>query len=221
MRGPAQRSHQYEQKKTLNNLLGINMNKPEATTFSVPRFLSFIDWGYLLEAAKVADEHFASKISSLPVDEGRNEIEHINATRQSLLRSVFISSYATFEQNLDEIMLMEQKKHGVNISPNDLKHRGINRSIFYATNVLGQNIDTSKAHWKELMNLQEVRNHLVHFGPGFSNSNEHAKRFNKFSHSKYVTLRSDICFTIEQTENVMNLYLDCIDDFIGNNQNNP
>lgn len=194
------------------------MNKPEDTTFSVPRFLSFIDWGYLLEAAKVADEHFASKILSLPIDEARNEIGNINATRQSLLRSVFISSYATFEQNLDEMMLMEQKKHGINISPNDLKHRGINRSIFYSINVLGRNIDTSKEHWKELMNLQEVRNHLVHYGSEFSNSNEHKKRFDKFSCSKYVTLRPVICFTIEQIENVINLYMDCIDDFIGDNQ---
>lgn len=196
-------------------LLGINMSRPEDTTFSVPRFLSFIDLGYLYEAAKAADEQFSSKVSSLTGSEERNKTGNINATRQSLLRAVFISSYAILEQNLDELMLMEQKKCGAKLSPNDLKHRGINRSIVYANKVLGMSIDTSKEHWKELQKLQEVRNHLTHYGPDFSDSPEHRKRFEKFSNSKYVTLRPIICFTIEQIENVINLYMDCIEDFSG------
>ncbi len=103
------------------------MAQPEDTTFSVPRFLSFIDWAYLYEAAKATDEHFASKISAISISDGRNEIGNINATRQSLLRAVFISSYAILEQNLDELVHMEQKKLGAMLSPNDLKDRGINR----------------------------------------------------------------------------------------------
>lgn len=151
------------------------MNKPEDTTFSVPRFLSFIDLAYLFEAAKATDEYFASKISAISISEDRNEIGNINATRQSLLRAVFISSYAN--------------------------------------KVLGKNIDTTKAHWKNLLILQEVRNHLVHYGPKFSDSNEHQKRFDKFSNSKFVTLRPVICFTIEQIESVIQLYIDCVNDF--------
>lgn len=196
------------------------MNKPEDTTFSVPRFLSFIDFGYLYEAAKAVDEQFASQISSLTDAEARNKTGNINATRQSLLRAVFISSYAILEQNLDEIVLMDQKKQGVNLSPNDLKHRGIKRSIVYANKVLGMSIDASQKHWKELQNLQEIRNHLTHYGPDFSDSSEHYKRFSKFSGSEYVTLRPTICFTIEQIENVINLYMDCIDDFSGGEKKN-
>ncbi|MCB8889572.1 hypothetical protein [Vreelandella malpeensis] len=92
------------------------------------------------------DEQFASQISSLTDAEVRNKTGNINATRQSLLRAVFISSYAILEQNLDEIVLMDQKKQGVNLSPNDLKHRGINRSIVYANKVLGMSIDASQKH---------------------------------------------------------------------------
>jgi hypothetical protein len=191
------------------------MNKPEDTTFSVPRFLSFIDLAYLYEAAKVTDEHFSSKISSLAASDAKNEIGNINATRQSLLRAVFISSYAILEQNLDELMLMEQKKQNLMISPNDLKHRGVKRSITYANKVLGKHINTNDAHWNELLNLQEVRNHLAHYGPDFSDSSEHQNRFDKFSNSKYVTLRPVICFTIEQIENVLELYMECINDFSG------
>jgi hypothetical protein len=196
------------------------MNNPEDTTFSVPRFLSFIDLAYLYEAAKAADEQFASQILSLTDADARNTTGNINATRQSLLRAVFISSYAILEQNLDEIVLMEQKMRGINLSPNDLNHRGINRSIVYANKVLGMSIDTSQKHWNELKNLQEVRNHLTHYGPDFSGSSEHDKRFIKFSGSKYVTLRPIICFTIEQIENVIDLYMDCVDDFSGGEKKN-
>jgi hypothetical protein len=196
-----------------NQLLGIDMSIFEETTFSVPRFLSFIDLGYLYEAAKVTDEHFSSKISAISNSDSLNEIGNINATRQSLLRAVFISSYSILEQSLDELMLMEQKKNDVVISPNDLKHRGVNRSITYANKVLGKNIDTSKTHWKELQNLQEVRNHLVHYGAEFSGTSEHQKRFDKFLNSKFVTLRPVICFTISQIELVIQLYMDCVKDF--------
>lgn len=190
------------------------MNKVEDATLSVPRFLSFIDLAYLYEAAKAADEQFSFRISSLS-DAESNKIGNINATRQSLLRAVFISSYAVLEQNLDELVLMEKEKQGIKLSPNDLKHRGLDRSILYANKVLGMNVDVSQVHWKELQVLQEVRNHLVHYGPNFSDSNEHEKRFNKFFSSKYVTLRPVICFTIEQIENLIGLYMDCVDDFVG------
>lgn len=190
-------------------LIPIMIN-PEDTTFSVPRFLSFIDFAYLFEGAKVADEHFASKISETS---DRNEIGNLNATRQSLLRAVFVSSYAILEQNLDELVNMEQKIHKVSLSPNDLRHRGIVRSLTYANKLLNKNIDSTQAHWKDLLMLQEVRNHLAHYGPEFSDSHEHQKRFDKFSNSKFVTLRPLICFTLEQIENVIELYMECIRDF--------
>ena len=90
------------------------MSKLKDITISVPRFLSFIDLGYLLEAARVSDEHFTSKVSETS---DKNEIANLNATRQSLMRAVFISSYSMLEQNLDELVIMNQKKQGSLISP--------------------------------------------------------------------------------------------------------
>jgi hypothetical protein len=186
------------------------MRKPEDMTFSVPRFLSFIDLAYLFEAAKVADEHFASKVTAA---KDRNAIGNINATRQSLLRAVFLGSYAILEQNLDELMNMEQERNKVSLSPADLKDRGITRSLTYAKKVLNKNIDTSLAQWKELFLLQEVRNHLVHYGPTFSDASEHNRRFDKFTNSEYVTLRPEICFTLHQIERIFDLYMECVDNF--------
>ncbi|MFO7911994.1 MAG: hypothetical protein R6V15_07510 [Desulfotignum sp.] len=109
-------------------------------TYSVPRFLSFIDLAYLQEAMKVVDQHFQSEIHG--TDE-RDKIGNLNATCQSLFRAAFISAFATLEQNLDELVRMDQKKKDIRLSPADLKHRGIKRSTVYANKVLKMEIETT------------------------------------------------------------------------------
>jgi len=175
--------------------------------------LSFIDLAYLLEAAKAADEHLAAKLPDSSTEEGRQLIGNLNATRQSLLRAVFIASYSVVEQNLDELMIMDRAKKNISLAPSDLKDRGIARSLTYATKVLGKKIDTSATHWKDLLLVQELRNHLVHYGPDFADRKDHDDRFKKFSNSDYVTLRPVICFTIAQIEHLFGLYMKCVDDF--------
>lgn len=194
------------------------MQRPEDSTYGVPRFLSFIDLAYLLEAAKAADEHLAAKLPAGITEDERHSIGNLNATRQSLLRAVFISSYGIVEQNLDELVFMEREKLGASLAPSDLKDRGIARSLTYATKVLGKKIDKSATHWKDLLLIQGLRNHLVHYGPDFADTKDHGERFKKFSNSDYVTLRPLICFTIPQIEHLFGLYMKCIDDFSKNDK---
>ena len=189
------------------------MSELNDVTFSIPRFLSFIELGYLLEAAEAADSEFVKKINETTSEDKRNIIGNINATRQSLLRSVFISSYAILEQHFDEIVNMEKSHHKLLISPSDLKDRGITRSLNYSKKILEKNINTNAKHWKELSTLQELRNHLVHYGPSFADTPDHEKRITKFQNLKYVSLRPMICFSIDQIEQIFNLYMVCIDDF--------
>ncbi|HHC6706109.1 TPA: hypothetical protein ACN4A8_004710, partial [Vibrio parahaemolyticus] len=186
----------------------------EEYTIGLPRFMSFIELGYLLEAAKVADDQLQSKIDSLGHDDKRNQIGNINATRQSLLRAVFISTFSVLEQHLDEMVLMMKSKSDIKLSPSDLKDRGIRRSLTYLDKVLGKPVDTTTKHWQDVFILQSLRNHLVHYGPDFSNSNEHQKSWRKFKQVKYVTLRPMICFTVEQIEEICEVFVACVDDFI-------
>ncbi len=188
------------------------MHRPEDTTFSAPRFLSFIELGYLLEAAKAADDLLMARTPSNLTEDSINKTGNLNATRQSLLRAVFIASYAVLEQSLDELMLIKKEKHNINLSPSDLSDRGIARSITYATKVLGYKINTNSPQLKDLKFIQDVRNHLVHYGPTFANTKEHNGRFEKFSRPQYVTLRPEICFTIEQIERIFSLYLKYIEE---------
>lgn len=188
------------------------MHKDSKLTYEIPRFLSFIELGYMLDAAKIADAEISKKITEATGD--KNDITgNTNATRQSLLRSVFVGAYAILEQNLDEILLIEKKRISASLSPSDLKDRGIKRSIKYANTVLGKNIDQSKECWKDLITLQELRNHLIHYGPSFSNDREHESRSMKFKALKYVSLRPMICFNLEQIEDIFSLFMVCVDDF--------
>ena len=188
------------------------MQRPEDSTYSVPRFLSFIELGYLLDAAKTADEHLAAKLPTGDTQDDRDTIGNLNATRQSLLRAIFISSFGVVEQNLDELVLMWGKKQNSALVPSDLQGHGIQRSLNFAKKVLGRPLDLSARHWKDLLVIQALRNHLIHYGPDFDDSVEHDKRFDKFSKTSYVTLRPIICFTIPQIESLFELYMECLGD---------
>lgn len=189
------------------------MRRPEDETFDVPRLLAFIDLAYLQEALEVADTHLSDKVGKVVTTEDRNRAGNVNASRQSLMRAAFISSFASIEQNLDEIANMERTKQQVTLAPSDLKNRGIKRSLAYANKVLGRDLNVEEGPWKDLLLLQEVRNHLVHYGPGFSDSSEHRKRFERLDRSKYLSLRPTICFTMEQIGSIFELYMECIEQY--------
>jgi len=186
------------------------MRDSKKETYSVPRFLSIIDWAYLQDALEVVDRHFQSEIHGT---DDRDKIGNLNATSQSLFRAAFISSFSTLEQNLDELVQMGQQKKGIILSPSDLKHCGIKRSTVYANKILGLQIDINKKHWQDVSLLQDLRNHLVHVGTGISDTNEHTKFYEKPQKSKYVSLNPIPCFTLEQLENIIGVFMLCIDDF--------
>src|SRR5690606_2158791 len=112
----------------------------------------------------------------------------------------FISAYACFEQNLDELCNMKREKVGCLWKPYDLKDRGIARSIKFAQKALSAAIETDKEPWVTLEFLSLVRNHLVHYGPSFNNSGEHSKLYRRLKESNLVSLRPMICFDAEQLE---------------------
>lgn len=181
-------------------------------TYSVPRFLSFIDWAYLEEAMKVTDAHFEKELSKT---DDRNKIGNLNATRQSLHRAAFISIMSTLEQNMDELVRIEKDKKEIELSPSELKHRGIKRSLVYAKKILKQNIDDEKQHWKDVVLLQELRNQLVHYGPEFSGQKENTKLVSDLKKCEYVSFHPIACFSLEQITLIIQTCTTCVEDFTG------
>ena len=176
----------------------------------LPRFLQFIDLSYLVEGAKLTEEQFNKMILEVHDDDRKR---NINVTRQNIMRSVFISAFSILEQNLDEIVQMQSEIALVDLIPNDLKDRGIQRSITYAEKVLKLKLDITQKHWQMAFKLQKVRNHLVHFGSSFSDTKEHEKRFDNFSKLTYVSVGASINFTFENIEYISDAFMECVNDF--------
>ncbi|EKO3926097.1 hypothetical protein GCS56_003444, partial [Vibrio metschnikovii] len=180
------------------------------TGMSLPRFLQFIDLSYLLEGTRLTNEQFDKMVLEASDDDRKR---NINITRQNIMRSIFISSFSILEQNLDEIVQMQSKFSMVDIRPNDLKDRGINRSITYAEKVLKMRINTEQKHWQMVFQLQKLRNHLVHYGSTFSESKEHEKLWNNFYKLPYISMTDSINFTYENVETIVQAFKQCIRDF--------
>ncbi len=183
----------------------------------LPRFLSFIELLNLLDAAKIADEHLVSKITSEENAGIKNDLEN---ARQSLLRSIFISAFAILEQNMDEFALIKGSNKNMKVLPKDLKDRGITRSFNYSVKVLGSDLKKNEEPWQTLFSLQKVRNHLVHYGHDFSDNNEHMNRFESFNKLDLITMNKGICFTIKQIEEIFELMMVCTNEFIASQNKN-
>lgn len=65
--------------------------------------------------------------------------------------------------------------------------------------------------------LQEIRNHLVHYGDVFSEKGIHSNRIDKFMKSSYITYgyetRFSICFTFESFKEICEIFTECIYGF--------
>ena len=183
-------------------------NIPESRR-TFPRFLSFFDWAYLLDAVEFNEKYFEEKLASLD-DEKKTEL---NTVRQSLYRAVFISAFATLEQNLDEIACTAQLNKQINLSPTDLRHRGIRRSIVYAQKVLGRDLDITQEHWKDVFTLQEMRNHLVHQDPDLGQYGDKKSLYEKLAKSKFVSFNPELSISKDQLTEIINLFIKCIEDY--------
>ncbi|EOG7649765.1 hypothetical protein [Vibrio parahaemolyticus] len=180
------------------------------TGMSLPRFLQFIDLAYLVEGTRLTNEQFDKMILEATDDDRKR---NINITRQNIMRAIFISSFSILEQNLDELVRLRGDSAAIDIKPCDLKDRGIKRSITYAQKVLDMKIDTSQNHWQTVFQLQNLRNHLVHYGSTFSDSKDHEKKLTIFHQIPCVSMTDSINFTYQNIEEISRTFHKCIMDF--------
>ena len=188
------------------------MLKFYGTTTQLPREFSIFEICFLLDAAQFADDTYNQKVEVAEANKEYQNIGNINATRQALFRSVFISFFAVFEQYLDVFVNTAKKDLGLTSSPKDLNSTGIKRSIEYAKKELNKDVDTKPKCWQTMFLLQKVRNHLVHYGHDFD-TEEHNKIIKICKSSSYVSLNPAICFSIKQLESIGELLGDCAASF--------
>ncbi len=180
----------------------------EEITYGSPRFLAIVEMAFLREAMEGAFKTLERRREELAPSD-RDGWGNYNATVQALRRSFFIGAYSLLEQNLDEVVSMAGKRLGKCLKPSDLRATGVKRSFTFAKKVLGAEIDLGKGPLHDVLDLQRLRNHLVHYGAGFRSSNEKRTR-EGFERIDGIALRPMICFEDHALDKFLELFVECV-----------
>lgn len=77
-------------------------------------------------------------------------------------KSALISLYSFLEFELDNLCALLKKQEGYKIDFKDIKGKGIERSILYLKKVANLQLDKGDSIWLEVINIQKIRNLIVH-----------------------------------------------------------
>ncbi|WP_214803896.1 hypothetical protein [Exiguobacterium sp. s194] len=90
--------------------------------------------------------------------------------------SALISQYAYLEKTLNLISNECKNKYNLSIKPEDIKHNGVKKYVFYLDKVVGLNINDTEILWQKIYAYNQIRNQFVHS----PNENYKAKEKSKF-----------------------------------------
>lgn len=77
-------------------------------------------------------------------------------------RSCFITIYSLIEYSLDDLCNRFAQKTALEVTQQDLKGKGIDRSRLYLRKVIGLDWSNVEEPWNKVKNIQAVRNWIVH-----------------------------------------------------------
>jgi len=79
-------------------------------------------------------------------------------------RSALLTVCSYFEHELDQLCLLYQSEKSFRLALSDLNGKGIDRSISYLEKVAGLYVHRASPVWKDIKNIQKIRNLIVHGG---------------------------------------------------------
>ncbi|MBS4199121.1 hypothetical protein KHA93_05560 [Bacillus sp. FJAT-49732] len=76
--------------------------------------------------------------------------------------SALISQYSYFEKTLNTICNECERNYNISLSPEDIRHNGIKKYLFYLQRVVGLNINDTEILWQKIYAYNQIRNRFVH-----------------------------------------------------------
>jgi hypothetical protein len=76
--------------------------------------------------------------------------------------SALVALFGFFENELNHLCELYKKTRSYNVSFKDLSGQGIERAAGYLEKVVNLNIQKQSQHWREIKDIQKLRNLLVH-----------------------------------------------------------
>jgi hypothetical protein len=77
-------------------------------------------------------------------------------------RSALLTVCSYFENELDKLCRLYQSEKGFSVTVDDLRDKGIDRSTNYLQKVAGLDVHHASQEWREIKNIQKIRNNIVH-----------------------------------------------------------
>ena len=81
---------------------------------------------------------------------------------QMVFESIFLTIYSHFERHLHALCEIARERDMLLLGPNDITGKGIQRSLKYLKKVARINIPDNIKEWEAILQLQKVRNIIVH-----------------------------------------------------------
>jgi hypothetical protein len=125
-------------------------------------------------------------------------------------RSALITLYSFFEHELNKVCLLFQstEKYEVLLADTSRKERGILRARTYLNEIALLNLEQSSSHWKNIREIQSLRNLLVH-ADGKLNSLRHAKEIQYIQKCEFLEGNEEITIHTGYLKHVLTVFNDC------------
>jgi|GEM_PF-6910744 len=83
---------------------------------------------------------------------------------KTIIKSLFLTLYANLDSCLNEVANSLYNQYKLNVAPEDLRGKGIQRSINYLKKVASIPIPDDLKTYEEILQLMKLRNHYAHDG---------------------------------------------------------
>jgi len=133
-------------------------------------YIQFMEENILKEQL-LLEQSYEEYIKSYPPEDHDEIYEYMYEDRFYNIREVFprimrtsalISQYSYLEKTLNIISKECERKYTLSISPEDIRHNGVKKYLFYLARVVGLNIIDTEILWQKIYAYNQIRNRFVH-----------------------------------------------------------
>ncbi|MFB3164728.1 hypothetical protein ABLO26_25540 [Neobacillus sp. 179-J 1A1 HS] len=133
-------------------------------------YIEFMEENIIKEQSQL-EKSYEEYIKNYPPEDHDQIFEYMYEDRFYNIREVFpkimrtsalISQYAYLEKTLNTISKACERIYNLSISPEDIRHNGVKKYLFYLHRVVGLNINDTEILWQKIYAYNQIRNRFVH-----------------------------------------------------------
>ncbi|WP_320044963.1 hypothetical protein [uncultured Desulfobacter sp.] len=128
-----------------------------------------------------------------------NDKEAIYEFIRNLRYSSLVNLFSFLESSLNNLCLILRKEMKIVISPEDLRHKGVTRSMIYLKKVCSVDFPSKGNDWQQIEKLNRVRNQIVHEQGVINNKKERPGKtaFNIVNSTIGLSIKNDRQIIVE------------------------